>query len=129
MTTTKKLGIWMDHSTAHIMELDNNAIESKTIESAIAHEDRENGSVQSENLLHNKEKRERLNYYKKLGDVIKLYEQVLLFGPTTAKNELANVLKSDHYFDKINVVVKHADKMSYNQQQAFVREHFYQAVV
>ena len=37
----------MDHSTAHIMELYNNVIESKTIESAIAHEDLENGSVQA----------------------------------------------------------------------------------
>jgi len=32
-------------------------------------------------------------YYKKLSDAILKFQQVLLFGPTEAKNELLNLLK------------------------------------
>ena len=49
----------------------------------------------------------------------------MLFGPTDAKTELFNLLKADHHFDKINIETKHADKMTENQQHAFVREYFF----
>jgi len=49
---------------------------------------------------------------------------VLLFGPTTAKNELANLLKDDHLFEKIKVEVRQADRMTENQEHAFVKDHF-----
>jgi hypothetical protein len=47
-----------------------------------------------------------------------------LFGPTNAKTELINKLKEDHHFDEVKIEVKSADKMTENQQQAFVLEHF-----
>ena len=53
---------------------------------------------------------------------------MLLFGPTTAKDELHNLLKADHNFEKIKIDVKQSDKMSDNQQQAFVNEHFANAI-
>ena len=49
----------------------------------------------------------------------------MLFGPTNAKTELLNLLKADHHFDKINIETKQADKMTENQQHAFVREYFF----
>jgi len=55
---------------------------------------------------------------------MKDYDEVLLFGPTNAKNELVNILKVDHHFDEIKIEVKPADKMTENQQLAFVKEHF-----
>ena len=33
MTKLKYLGIWMDHASAHLMEINTDPIESKTIES------------------------------------------------------------------------------------------------
>jgi len=56
--------------------------------------------------------------------VIKEFDDVLLFGPTSAKNELLNLLRQNHLFEKIKIELKPADKMTENQQQAFVREYF-----
>lgn len=53
------------------------------------------------------------------------YEEVLLFGPTEAKNELLNLLQADHHFDKINIEIRQANKMTENQQHAFVKEYFF----
>jgi hypothetical protein len=124
MTVTKKLGIWMDHSNAHLMEFENAASGSKTIESAFNNQDKKDSLEKGEKTMHHKEQHEQAAYYKQLGEVIKNYGEVLLFGPTDAKTELFNVLKTDHHFDKIKIEVKQADKMPENQQHAFVREYF-----
>lgn len=41
MTTKKKLGIWMDYSTANLMEYSNIFIERKIITSDFTHEEKE----------------------------------------------------------------------------------------
>ena len=123
MTAPKNLGIWMDHSSANLMELTTD-IKTNIIASKFTRDTKENSLDKSENLMHNKEQHQQSEYYKKLGMAIRNYEEVLLFGPTTAKNELANLLKDDHHFEKIKVVVKHADKMTENEQHAFVRKYF-----
>ena len=124
METGKKLGIWMDHSSAHIMEFTVDPIETKTLQSKFTHAEKEASLGKSENLMHNKEQHQQSEYYKKLGDVIKNYSEVILFGPTDAKIELFNILNADHHFSKIKFEVKTADKMTENQQHAFVKDHF-----
>ncbi|GAB2810282.1 hypothetical protein [Ferruginibacter profundus] len=124
MTTTKKLGIWMDHSNAHLMEFENAAEGSKTIASPFTHDVKEESMEKGQKVMHHKEQQEQAAYYKQLGEVILNYQDVVLFGPTNAKTELFNVLKKDHHFDKIKIEIKQADKMSENQQHAFVREYF-----
>jgi hypothetical protein len=52
------------------------------------------------------------------------YENVLLFGPTNAKVELFNILRADLAFSNIKIEVKDADKMTDNQQRAFVKDYF-----
>ena len=74
--------------------------------------------------MHNKEQQKQRLYYKELGEIIRKYDEVILFGPTDAKVELLNILKEDHRFDEINIGVEDADKMSENQQHAFVRGYF-----
>ena len=124
MTTAKNIGIWMDHSSAHLMEFTTNPIETKTIESKFTHEEKEHSLGKSEILMHNKEQHQQSEYYKKLGETIRNYEEVILFGPTDAKVELFNTLKADHHFEKIKIEIKQTDKMTENQQHAFVREYF-----
>src|SRR6185436_1649887 len=111
----KNIGIWMDHSNAHLMEFTTD-IKSETIASEFTHDVKENSLGKGENRMHSKEQHQQSECYKKLGKVIRNYEEVLLFGPTTAKDELANLLKDDHHFEKIKVVIKHADKMTENQE-------------
>ncbi len=124
MIRAKNLGIWMDHSNAHLMELTVTPIESKTINSRFTHEAKEQSLSKSENLMHNKEQHQQSEYYKKLGEIIKHYQDVILFGPTNAKIELLNTLRADHLFAKIKIAVKQTGKLTENQQHAFVREYF-----
>jgi len=124
MSTAKKLGIWMDHQSAHLTEFTTDPLETKTISSKFTHAVKELSLHQGENGMHSKEQHEQAEYYKTLGEIIKHYESVLLFGPTDAKAELFNILKADHLFSKIKIEVKQADKMTEDQQHAFVKEYF-----
>lgn len=123
-TTKKKLGIWMDHSTAHLMEFDKDNIDEKVIASKFTHEEKEHSLGKNEKLMHNKEQHQQSEYYKELGEAIRSYDDVILFGPTDAKSELLNILRADHRFEKIKIETKQADKMTVNQQHAFVKEYF-----
>jgi len=125
ITKTKQIGIWMDHSAAHLMVLTSAAMETKIIESTFTHTAKEQTLHKSEKGMHQKESHEQLAYYKEIGAVIIQYEEVLLFGPTEAKEELLNILKADHHFDKIDIEIRQADKMTVNQEHAFVRSYFF----
>lgn len=124
MATAKKIGIWMDHSNAHLMEFTTNLITTTTITNDFTHQDKENSLGRSENQMHNREQHEQAAYYKKLCEAIKKYEEVILFGPTDAKVELLNSINKDHRFANTKIVVKQTDKMTTNQQHAFVRKYF-----
>jgi stalled ribosome rescue protein Dom34 len=124
MTTAKNLGIWMDHSNAHLMEFTTDPITTTIISSRFTHREKEHSIGKSENGMHQKEQHEQSDYYKKIGEAIKNYQEVLLFGPTNAKTELLNLLKADHHFEKIKLETKDADKMTQNEQHAFVRDYF-----
>jgi len=124
MSATKKLGIWMDHSTAHLIEFPAKPAEIKIIESKFNHQAKERILHQGENRMHTKEQHQQEEFYKEIGEMIKNYVSVVLFGPTDAKVELYNILMKDNLFAKIKIEVKQADKMTENQQHAFVKHHF-----
>ncbi|RIH63407.1 hypothetical protein D1164_19965 [Mariniphaga sediminis] len=124
MKSVKRLGIWMDHSTANIFELLNDTVISKTLESIPAFPDQVENLRLDESLMHNKEQNQYADFYKKLSYIINDYSEVLLFGPTDAKSELFNVLQSNRKFEKIKISVQPADNMTDNQQKAFVKDFF-----
>ena len=124
MTTAKNLGIWMDHSNAHLIEFTTEPMKTTNLASGFTHQAKEQTLEKGEHLMHNKEQQQQLAYYKELGAVIKNYDAVMLFGPTDAKVELFNILRTDHQFEKIKIDVKQADKMTENQEHAFVRKYF-----
>lgn len=124
MKKSSNLGIWMDHASAHIMEYSTDSIELKTISSKFTNQEKRKSLTKGETMMHNKEQQLQNSYYLQLGDVIRNYESVLLFGPTDAKTELANLLREDLRFDDIKIEVQAADKMTENQQHAYVRDYF-----
>ncbi len=124
MKSTKKLGIWMDHSIAYLMEFSSDPFEIKTIESKFTHQKKMESFAKSESLMHNKEQQELSNFYKKLITIIKDYDRVLLFGPTNAKKELLDLLCEDARFAKIKIEIKDTDNLTENQKNAFVRAYF-----
>jgi len=123
MKTKRILGIWMDHSTAQLSEFSNGNFMTETIESKPKlHVKEEDLYYKDESHRLNKERSQLATYYKKLSDAILNYEEVILFGPTEAKEELVNSLKGNHLFEKIKIVVQPADKMTESEQHEFLKE-------
>jgi stalled ribosome rescue protein Dom34 len=123
MKTQKNLGVWMDHATANLIDL-NSKKHSHSIVSEFTFNTKEEALNRSENLMHNKRQQMHGAYYKEIADVILKYDNVLLFGPTNAKTELHNYLNTDLHFKDIKIDIQSADKMTDNQQDAFVKNYF-----
>ena len=124
MKTKKKLGIWMDHSSANIMELSNGEVITVTLESTPAFPDQIENLRMDERLMHNKVQNEQSDYFEKLSFIIHDYDEVLLFGPTDAKTELYNLLKNNRRFENIKISVEPTDKITENQQKAFLKNFY-----
>lgn len=123
MNAQKFIAVYMDHSSANIMQLVSNTIETEVVESDFNHHVKENALHKSENIMHNKEQQLQLSYYNTIKDKLKESKDILLFGTTTAKTELQNILKTDSHFNAIKIAVTQTDKMTENQQHAFIKNH------
>jgi len=124
MKNIKQLGIWMDHSNAYLLEVINDTIETERVVSELSDPEAEFNFYKGEKLINKKERHLQLKYYKNLGEIIKKYQEVVLFGPTDAKSELLNLLKTDHLFEKIKTEAINSGKMTESQMHTFVREYF-----
>lgn len=123
MKTAKQLGIWMDHSTANLIDLNSNK-KKGSIASAFDFDTKEEALNRSEKLMHNKRQQMHEAFYKEIADAILKYNHVLLFGPTNAKIELHNYLNKDLHFRDIKIDIQSTDKMTDNEKNAFVVNHF-----
>ncbi|WP_199120262.1 hypothetical protein [Pedobacter sp. ASV28] len=124
MDKTTKLGIFMDHATANLISFPADNSTDKTIHCSFTHEAKEEALQRGESIMHTKEQGEKADYYRKLADTIRNYDEVLLFGPTEAKTELYDTFKHNHLFTGTKLEIMQADKMTANQQRAFVKEFF-----
>lgn len=124
MKINKRLGIYLNYQHAHLIEFSSNALDIKTIESDFTHEVKEETIQKGEKAMHHKEQREQLAYFKKICEIIKHYNEVILFGPTKAKDELHNLLTADTHYSKIDVQVAKTDDITLKQQQDFVMQYF-----
>lgn len=110
----------MDHSIAHLMEFTDEPFEVKTIESECPSKK----MYEEVPSITKSQRNKQYKYYKQLGEVIKDYYQVILFGPTDAKIELFNLLSDDNRFVKIQMEIKETDRMTRSQLHSFVNEYF-----
>jgi stalled ribosome rescue protein Dom34 len=120
----RTLGVYMDHSAARLLEPLANSFIAKEVKSGLTHAEREYALSKSEHLMHEKERGEYAKYYNEIAEHIRHFDEVLLFGPTTAKDELYNMLRDDAAYAAIKITVKSSDKLPENQQEAFVRDYF-----
>lgn len=125
MENEKKIGVWMDHSTANFIHL-NSEETTRSIHSNFTFILKEKALSRSEKIMHNKEQQLQEGFYKKIADALLNYDQVLLFGPTNAKTELHNYMDKDLHFKAIKFAVLPADKMTDNEKHAFVVDYFNQ---
>ncbi len=124
MKVKKRLGIWMDHTTAFWMEYVVDSFEVNTINAEHVSMINQQPLLQSESALHNKEKQSLQSYYKSLMEIVRRYDEVVIYGPSSAKTELYNLIREDHRFDAIKIETKSASKMSFKEQHAFIKEYF-----
>lgn len=124
MKNTKRLGIWLDHASAHLIELTTTPLKSKIILSAFTHDKKLHMLFKSEKMMHNLERNLQKKYFEDIGEVIVDQHEVVLFGPSDAKIELYNYLKADSQFKDIKIEYKQADNMTENEKHAFVRNYF-----
>jgi hypothetical protein len=124
MNNGKKIGVYLDHVTARLIELNGDAPVTRLIESEFTPDEREFTKAKSENVMHNKEHHQQEQYYHKIGECVKGFDEVLLFGPTTAKNELHNVLLGDKAYAGMKIHLEDSDKMTEKNQDHFVADFF-----
>jgi len=124
MTSEKKIGVYLDHANAHMVEYANGTNESKMVGSKFTHGEKEESLGKSEKTMHNKQDHEQSEYYKTIAQDLRGYTYVLLFGPTEAKAQLHNILNADHHFAEIRIEVRPSDKMTEPEIHTFVREYF-----
>jgi stalled ribosome rescue protein Dom34 len=128
MSTERKLAIWMDHASAHLIDYPLDHTMTQIIHSNFTNTEKKETLEKSEHAMHNTKQHDQLAYFKELSKVIGQYNAVLIFGPTNAKSELLNFLKSDHHFDRIKIKTLSADKMSDQKQREFVKDYFNQPI-
>jgi ADP-heptose:LPS heptosyltransferase len=125
MKTIKQLGIYIDYTNAFLMELINKMIVSRIIEfeNNIEIEKYQDNFIKPEI---DKENQHHLRsaYYLELCDIIRNYNQVVLFGPNDAKNELFNLLKFDHNFDSIKINNGNSDNLTEIQMHDYVKMYY-----
>ncbi len=133
-TKCKNIGVWIDHQRAVIVFLTSDSDETKVI---LSDADKQPGRIQGvrstephEALLTMaddvKERRFTSHlriYYDEVIEAIHDADALLIFGPGEAKGELGKRLAHEKPSDR-TVKIEPADKMTYRQVAAKVREHF-----
>ncbi|SHJ49668.1 hypothetical protein SAMN04488028_101305 [Reichenbachiella agariperforans] len=108
MNTQKNLGIWMDHSSADLIDIDTKK-NDHSIASQFNFDTKEEALTRSEKGMHNKRQQMHQAYYKEISEQILNYDHVLLLGPTNAKSELHNYLNLDLHFKDIKIDIESTD--------------------
>ncbi len=125
MKTNKQLGIYLDYTHAFLMEFENELIVSRDIEFEFDKKSKADPDNDDE-LAQRKEKHHHLQpaYFFDICDIIKNYNQVVLFGPNDAKDELFNLLGFDRDFKNMKIQNIDTDKMTDVQIHDFVKEYY-----
>lgn len=114
----------MDYSTANLIEYNLDSYEIKSIDSGCSSQEKNEVLDISESQTNHKEYQQLSNYFKRIAEQVKDYNELVLFGSTDAKIELFAVLKEEEPYKKIKIEIKNTDKMTENQKKYFVKNFF-----
>jgi len=136
---TKQTGLWLSHSQAHIIGYKaDSAFFIETIdspyESIVRMEgegnDKTRFSANSERGSNNEKRKHNIvqneldEYFNLLESKLEASNEILLFGPGTAKEELFNRLSDNKIFRGKDIAVKSSDKLTENQMLSYVLDFF-----
>jgi hypothetical protein len=132
----KIIGLWLDHTEARLIDPKNLNSEPKIIRSMINAKKHipgetadgtrlgNNRSTNDESHKHYREQNELHTYYKTVAASLAGFDDILIFGPTTAKKELQNYLLNEKSFADKKITVEPADYLTENQMAARVRDFY-----
>lgn len=120
MIQVNKIGVYLDYTHAHMLELTIDSHRSKTIESNFSSHDIKEALSKGENHMHNKENKFYAIYFRNIMDYIIHYNEILIFGPTHAKDELFNMIKQDYLFSNKIIDVSSSDQLDSKEQYLFI---------
>ena len=131
----KNIGIWIDKEKAHIVTLENDTENFKTIESGVEDYHVRGGSRSKtrwgpQQVVHDskyleREKNQLKKYFNEIAKQLKKVDAIAIYGPADTNYKLEKELKENfkNTFEKIKVVEK-ADSMTINQVKALIKDYF-----
>jgi hypothetical protein len=132
----KKIGVWMDHAEAKFMEPEKELNSMRTIHSASAdmkHFPGESSdgtkiglyrSTNNEAHKHRKEENASREYFEYLAGQLEPYDEIFLFGPTTAANEFANYISREKLLVGKKIHMEKTDYLTDPQKVKLIKEFF-----
>ena len=119
----KTAGLWIDHEKAVIVLLAGSDAETKLVTSDTEMQQRQSGAGTQVDDRQRESKAELSDFLDDVILCIRAAEEILIFGPGEAKDELRKRLEKDHLGRRI-VGVEASDQMTDLQTVAKVRKHF-----
>ena len=132
----KKIGLWLDHIDAHFIEMQDEHELFETLHSgkeSILRIKGESGngikmgnyrSTNNEHQVQMRDKEILSDYYKNIAKRLENFEEIFIFGASTAKDELYNLLRTNKHFDGKLIQIESSDQITKKQMIARVRAFF-----
>ena len=130
-TMIHKIGLWMDHAEAKLIDPEQDIASIRTIHSSASGLERIPGETSDGTMLghfrssnneshkHRKEENVIREYFERLADQLKVYDEIFLFGPTTAAHEFNNYLLKEKLLADKKI---HLEKSDYLTDPQLVKE-------
>ena len=116
-------GVWIDHTNAYIINLEEKA-DKPEFHIAQKLTSPENKGGGGEHTINNSSKGDLSKYLKNVADHLTHFNEIYIFGPGTAQEQLLHFIEKDHRFDHKKASVDVADRITDNQMVAKVREFY-----
>lgn len=122
----KRIGIWMDHHTAHLVHQDEQGdYRIDSVESG--HDDvhpntGKRGFRESEGTRNGRQQEALKVYYKSLQAKLKDFNHILICGPTTARTEFHHMLSKEKSFGGKRIAEMTATTMTDRQLIAYMKK-------
>ena len=132
----KVIGVWLDHSKAKLIKLQDGDAEITTVLSPYKRHIRIPGEGSNKTRFgpeyysnleyksHHKKQHDLKSYYKDMKIRLSKFDEILLFGPTFAKKELYNHMSENKVFRSKAISLENADKMTEKEMAAYVKSYF-----
>jgi stalled ribosome rescue protein Dom34 len=102
MAPFRSLGIWMNDSSAHLINFENGLVVEKIVLSEHTTSSPPLSSSSDDSVPPNNPS----GYYDRIRERLMEYDDIVLFGPSIYKSQLLRYLQNDVRFDRIKIKIR-----------------------